>query len=73
MLVTWPGNGRPDELVDPKTVAFAEATGWIKRTDVMGACKCCGWERPSYSYFLITPAGRAALDLHRIHKARADA
>lgn len=68
MLEQWPSDGKPDRIVGlEKTVAFAEATEWIKRIQRTGPCKCCGMPRPGQTFFLITPAGRAALELHRIH------
>lgn len=70
MLVTWPDTGQPDELVSPKTVAFAEAIGWIERIAVKEWCSHCGQSRLTGRGFLITSAGRAALELHRIHTGR---
>lgn len=70
LLDTWPDNGRPDRIVGlEKTVALTESIGWIEQATVMKPCGCCGTLHAHYSYFRITSAGRAALELHRIHKA----
>ena len=31
---------------------------FIERVEITKACKCCGTEKPDYSYFKITPGGR---------------